>query len=303
MLQIGDLIERHTRRPIDLFNKVVMNNKFAVLDFETTGLYPNRGDRAIEIGIVLFDGTSIVETYHSLINPRIAVPYFIQNLTGITQRMVDNAPESSIVMRDALEFIGDATLVAHNASFDKKFFVKELNNLGRSYFDDFICTMLISRRLYPQSSNHKLATLANNFGIDSGGHHRALADAMMTAKLLSIILEHLRDLYCPVLIDRSFLLRYQRKKISLARSYPGIFVPQSSNIIKEHDQARVHTTQDMDVSDGQRYVVEMDNDDERKYFQSKSSFYEGNKKVKSVGIVLIFLWVALVIMSMIISVL
>ena len=187
-----------------------IDNKFAVIDFETTGLSPQQGDRAIEIGIALFDGFKVVDTYQSLMNPGVSIPYFIENLTGISQEMVEQAPTSSVVMLEASEVIGDWPIVAHNASFDRKFYIAELNRLGKSYSNPFLCTMMIGRRLYPLSPNHKLATLATLNKINTEGHHRALADAVMTSKLLGVMRKDLKSLYDNQPIDSQFLYKYQK---------------------------------------------------------------------------------------------
>ncbi len=98
---------------------------YAVLDFETTGLTPNKGDRAIEIGISLMRNGTEVDTFSSLINPGMRVHSFITGLTGISNRMLASAPSAREVMPEALKFVGNAHLVAHNASFDKKFWRHE----------------------------------------------------------------------------------------------------------------------------------------------------------------------------------
>ena len=142
-----------------------MTNIFAVIDFETTGLSPHQGDRAIEIGVAVFDGDRVIDTYQSLMNPGVPVPYFIESLTGISQAMVERSPAASIVIREACEIIGDLPIVAHNASFDRNFYVAELGRIGRSYVDPFLCTMLIGRRLYPNSPNHKPWGRDTHFGL------------------------------------------------------------------------------------------------------------------------------------------
>ena len=195
-----------------------MTNKFAVIDFETTGLSPHQGDRAIEIGVAVFDGDRVIDTYQSLMNPGVPVPYFIESLTGISQAMVERSPAASIVIREACEVIGDLPIVAHNASFDRNFYVAELGRIGRSYVDPFLCTMLIGRRLYPNSPNHKLATLAAINQINTEGHHRALADAVMTSKLLAVMRKDLLRLYNNRTIDSQFLHEYQKKSKSSVRS-------------------------------------------------------------------------------------
>lgn len=187
-----------------------INKKFAVIDFETTGLSPDQGDRAIEIGVALFEDNRVVDTYQSLMNPDVPVSSFIENFTGISQSMVNRAPSTSTVMHEAYEVIGDLPIVAHNASFDRKFYIAELNRIGKAYTNPFLCTMLIGRRLYPLSPNHKLATLAALNDISTDGHHRALSDAVMTSKLLATMSKDLEALYDNQTIDSQFLYRYQK---------------------------------------------------------------------------------------------
>ena len=152
-------------------------------------------------------------------NPGVSVSYFIENLTGISQEMVAQAAASSVVMSEASEFIKGWPIVAHNASFDRKFYIAELNQLGKSYNNPFLCTMLIGRRLYPLSSNHKLATLATLNNINTEGHHRALADAVITSKLLGAMRKDFKSLYDNQPINSQFLYSYQKApKISVKSS-------------------------------------------------------------------------------------
>jgi DNA polymerase III subunit epsilon len=156
--------------------------RFAVIDFETTGLSPNHGARATEIGIVIMEDGNIVDRYQSLMNSGTHIPYFIQNLTGITNDMVRKAPSSDKIMREAYSFVNGHQLIAHNAIFDFKFWEAELTRLGVNKTQPFICSLLLARRVFPDSPNHKLATLVNRFRLPTtGNYHRALADAEATA--------------------------------------------------------------------------------------------------------------------------
>jgi DNA polymerase-3 subunit epsilon len=157
----------------------------AVIDFETTGISPNMGDRATEVAIVMLEGGQVVDRYQSLMNAGVRVNSFITQLTGITNEMVQAAPPAEQVMREAARFVGGRPMVAHNAAFDKKFWQAELARCGLDGSHDFACTLLLSRRLYPQALNHKLGTLAALHHLPSSGRaHRALADAEMAAALL-----------------------------------------------------------------------------------------------------------------------
>ena len=112
------------------------------------------------------------------------IPPFIEQLTGISNRMIRQAPEASRVMGELAEFIGDTPLVAHNAAFDKKFLQAEFGRINISRQPEMLCSMRVARRIYPQAANHKLETLVRHARIpQTGAHHRALADAEMTAGL------------------------------------------------------------------------------------------------------------------------
>ncbi len=185
-------------------------NRYAVIDFETTGLSPNQGDRAIEVAVVIVEQNKLIDEYQSLMNPDIAISDFISQLTGITNQMVEKAPASSAVMHQAIQFVGDATIVAHNAAFDRMFWEKELSLLNISKPNPFICTMQISQRLYPSSPNHKLKTLVEFNNIKrADSYHRALADAKYTAELLLRIHKDIAKLYPENQINPGFLQNYQ----------------------------------------------------------------------------------------------
>jgi len=193
--------------------------RYAVIDFETNGLMPEQGGRALEIGVVLVEGNEIVDRWQSLMNPGGRVPPFITGLTGITTEMVRAAPPPDRVMAQAKAFVGDATLVAHNASFDRRFWCEELGRIGVRAGQQFLCTVLIARRLYPWAPNHKLATLVELHRIVAQGrHHRALADADMTAQLWLRMQRDLAELYAPQVMDEAFLRGYQKTSKSLVRA-------------------------------------------------------------------------------------
>ncbi len=159
-------------------------NSLVVLDFETTGLSPNNGDRAIEIGAVRIENGVITDKYQALMNPGFRISGFIESYTGISNRMLSGAPACGQVMSEFADFIGDDNLLAHNAAFDKKFLDAELSKVSCEYNGEFICSLLVSRRINLDAPNHKLGTLVNYKNIPSdGAFHRALYDAEMTAKL------------------------------------------------------------------------------------------------------------------------
>lgn len=165
-----------------------------VLDFETTGLSPDYGDRAIEIGAVKIENGEVVDRFQSLMNPGKRISAFIEDYTGITNAMLKSAPPCGEVMVEFADFAGDADLVAHNASFDRRFLEAELTRIKRRCRGEFACSMLIARRLFQDAENHKLGTLVRHANIPHDGtFHRALADAQMTALLWLRMIEHVKE--------------------------------------------------------------------------------------------------------------
>lgn len=167
-----------------------------VLDFETTGLSPNQGDRVIEIGAVLIEQGKVTDRFQKLINPGFPINLFIEGYTGITNKMLRNAPPCADVMDQFADFIGDHNLVAHNASFDQRFLDAELSSIQRKYSGSFACSMLVSRRGYQGAPNHKLGGLVEFKKIPTDGvFHRALADSEMTARLWLMMLDDITEQY------------------------------------------------------------------------------------------------------------
>lgn len=183
-------------------------NTVVILDFETTGLSPDMGDRAIEIGAVRIVDGQITEHFQELMNPGQRVSGFIEGYTGISNAMLKGADPCHVVMARFADFIADDNLVAHNASFDKRFLDAELANISRQYGGQFACSMLTARRLYQDAPNHKLGTLVDYANIPSDGtFHRALYDSQMTAQLWLTMLEDIRQRYQLETIEFKLLQR------------------------------------------------------------------------------------------------
>ena len=164
-----------------------------VLDFETTGLSPDQGERAIEIGAVKIVDGEVVDTFQQLMYPGRRINSFIEDYTGITNSMLKDAPPCAEVMREFSHFIEGFNLVAHNASFDSRFLQAELHRINLDQDNAFACSMLIARRVYPDAPNHKLGTLVQYKSLPNDGtFHRALADSQMTAHLWLEILEDIK---------------------------------------------------------------------------------------------------------------
>jgi DNA polymerase-3 subunit epsilon len=185
-------------------------SRIAVIDFETTGISPGQGDRATEVAIVLLERGQVVDRFQSLMNAGVHIPAFITQLTGITNAMVRAAPPAAAVMADAAHFVGAAPMVAHNASFDRRYWVAELAHAGMPAPQPFACTVLLSRRLYPEAPSHKLGHLVDFFHLPRTGRaHRALADAEMAAELLQRIQHDLRTRHSVAEPDHRFLCALQ----------------------------------------------------------------------------------------------
>jgi DNA polymerase-3 subunit epsilon len=185
--------------------------RIAVIDFETTGISSSMGDRATEVAIVITEHGRVVDRYQSLMNAGVRVSAFVTQLTGITNAMVEAAPPAESVMREAARFVGEVPMVAHNASFDRRFWITELARIGVDAPHPFACTVLLSRRLYPEAPSHKLGSLVDFFRLPRTGQaHRALADAEMAAELLGRIQHDLRTRHGVGAPDHAFLMALQR---------------------------------------------------------------------------------------------
>ena len=172
------------------------NYSVVVIDFETTGLSPNLGDRTIEVGAVLVHNNQIVDRFQSLMNPEMRISPVIENLTGINNKMLSTAPKAKEVMGQLKTFIDNHQLVAHNASFDSRFMDAEFNRIKHKRKNEFACSLLMARRIYPEAPNHKLETLVRYKNLKTDGvHHRALADAEMTAHLWIKLISDVKNSY------------------------------------------------------------------------------------------------------------
>lgn len=167
-----------------------------VLDFETTGLSPLSGDRVIEVGAVLVENNVVTDRFQSLMNPGMRVSRFIEEYTGISNEMLRDAPPVDEVMRRLASFLSHHHLVAHNASFDRRFLDAELGRLRLRRQREFACSMLVARRLYPEAPSHSLGSLVRYRNLHTDGvFHRALADAEMTAGLWTAMIGELKRDY------------------------------------------------------------------------------------------------------------
>ncbi|HEX5843747.1 MAG TPA: 3'-5' exonuclease [Pseudomonas sp.] len=189
----------------------MLADSIAVLDFETTGMSPAQQARATEIGVVIVEGGQIVARYQSLMNSGTRVPPFIEQLTGISNAMLRTAPPAAQVMAEVADFVGERPLLAHNASFDQKFWDAELALIRRQRVQPFACSLLLARRLLPMAPSHKLGNLNRWAGLpDTGKAHRALADAEMAANLVCFMAALLRERHGVAQVSHELLCNLQR---------------------------------------------------------------------------------------------
>ena len=156
--------------------------ELVILDFETTGLSPAYA-RIIEVGAILVRDKKIVDQFSELMYPGCSIPYFITDITGITNQMVKGKPTPEKIMPNLKKFIGNRPILAHNASFDQKFLVSEMENIGKKIDNKFLCTLKLARRLIPNSPDYKLTTLISHLKIKIPKEHkahRALDDVIST---------------------------------------------------------------------------------------------------------------------------
>lgn len=165
---------------------------YAIVDIETTGSYA-MGNGITEIAIVIHDGKEIIHTYETLVNPHRPIPYFIQNLTGITDEMVANAPSFIEVAPHIHELLQDKIFVAHNVNFDYSFVRHQLERSGYDFDARKLCTVRLARKVIPGMRSYSLGKLCHQLGISLKAHHRAGGDATATAHLFTMIMERDTD--------------------------------------------------------------------------------------------------------------
>lgn len=164
----------------------LLGHEFVVVDVETTGLSPYH-DSIIEIGAAHLTNGEITATFHSLVDPGVPLPQFVSTLTGVGDDDLRGQPRLGDVADAFLEFLGDRIFVAHNANFDYNFIRQGLRRYDRQYRATTLCTMLLSRQLYPRNRRAGLDAMLAHCGIsvpsDAGARHRAMYDVRATALL------------------------------------------------------------------------------------------------------------------------
>lgn len=159
-----------------------MGNSYVALDLETTGLRP-KYDRILEIGAVKIEDGEVLGTYETFVDSGAEIPPQICALTGITEAMVAGAPGLQEAVGGFLAFSGEQVLLGHNILFDYSFMKRNVQNLGGAYERRGLDTLAIARICLPQLPGRSLDKMAVYYGIPQEHHHRALEDALTSARI------------------------------------------------------------------------------------------------------------------------
>lgn len=208
----------HLAATDDAGSALLKDLEFVVLDAEAT--HDRRVPaRIIEIGAYRVRDGEILDDFETLINPEANVPKFLANLTGISSDMLLTAPKFAGIAHDWLQFIGDAVLVAHNASFDLPLLNREIARVFPGYRlrNSHLCTVDLARRLVPRVQSHGLDSLVAYFGVEIPRRHRAADDALATARVFLRLLDELSENGILTLAEaRSFQSKLPHGELQLA---------------------------------------------------------------------------------------
>ena len=170
-----------------MFNQLPYGSALAFVDLETSGSTAHF-DRITEVGIVTVDPDGHVEEWNTLVNPGVRIPPFIETLTGISNAMVEEAPPFERVAAEIVRRLEGRLFIAHNVRFDHGFLRHEFERVGHKFRPKLLCTVKLSRSLYPQHRRHNLDALIERHQLDVGGaRHRALGDARVLWQFAQVL--------------------------------------------------------------------------------------------------------------------
>ncbi|HEY3390455.1 MAG TPA: exonuclease domain-containing protein [Prolixibacteraceae bacterium] len=212
---------------------------YAIIDVETTGTGASYG-KITEIAIVLHNGEAMTETYTTLINPECNIPWNITRLTGITNEMVESAPKFYEVAKKIIELTAGRIFVAHNAQFDYSFVKEEFKRLGYDFKRKTICTVKLGRKLLPGHRSYSLGNICADLGIQITDRHRAIGDALATAKLFDILIGQNNLLESSLFVQQTYPL--PTEKIAAIPGKTGVyyFYDAQGNIIYVGKSKDIH---------------------------------------------------------------
>ena len=200
-----------------------MDSEYVVFDIETTGLSP-RYNKIIEIGAVKIKNGKIQDTFSEFINPEVPIPYTITKLTSITDQMVMEASTIDEILPKFMEYVGDAILVAHNASFDTGFIKEFCRQLDIPFDSTIMDTMTLAHVLIPELGKYTLDRLCKQFNVSLEHHHRACDDAAATAEIFLKMLKMVHDKGVDTVNELNKMGSASPDIIKKAKTYHGIIL-------------------------------------------------------------------------------
>ena len=165
---------------------------YAIVDIETTGSSANYG-KITEVAILIHDGKRVVDEFQTLLNPERGIPMNITALTGISNEMVRDEPKFYEVAKEIYQMLEGNIFVAHNVNFDYSFLKNEFQQLGGTLNLKKLCTVRLSRKVFPGLKSYSLGNLCDHFSIANHARHRAMGDARATVELLDLIIQQDED--------------------------------------------------------------------------------------------------------------
>lgn len=190
-----------------------MSKKYIVLDIETTGLSKYK-HQITEIAAIKFDGSEVIGTFQTLINPERNIPSFITKLTGISNEMVKNSPTVFEILPDFLNFIQDEIIVAHNASFDSWFLSENIYKYEWFWMkNEILCTRKLSNRLIPELPKKNLWSICDYMWLVNDSAHRAMSDAKVTLEVFKNLLKLLENRW---VVEQEEILNFQNISTKLS---------------------------------------------------------------------------------------
>lgn len=213
--------------------------KFVVTDFETTGHASKGNDRIIQASFVVIKNKQITGQYTSFFNPEVPIPAFIEELTGISDERVKDAPLFYEAAKEILPLLDGAVFVAHNVAFDLQFLQSELERAGyRTFSGAAIDTVELARIVWPTSDSFKLGELTGNLGLQHDRPHQADSDAYVTAEMLLLMIEKLECL--PMVTLEQMARLAVRLKSDIYLLIKAIIQEKQSNIEQLPEQVEVY---------------------------------------------------------------
>jgi DNA polymerase III subunit epsilon len=191
-------------------------------------------DKITEIAIAIHDGSRVIDSYQTLVNPERSIPEFISRMTGITNEMVEGAPRFCEVAKDIVEFTEGSVFVAHNARFDYGFIREEFHRLGYTFSRKQLCTVRLSRQVFPEIGKYGLDNLIKHFKIKVNNRHRAMGDVEATVVVFEKILAIQSSAEN---IDELVNLGIRESKLPLAINLERLHaLPESTGVYYFYDQ-------------------------------------------------------------------